>query len=137
MNATILALGGYIAWVMFLLLSLATYRGIYNQSQKRSSLIFKADGSDVSDFGQRLTRAHLNSVECFVFIGGVMLLALATDSSAITNGLAFIVLGARVLQSIVHAMSVSNAAIYARFVFFLIQFGICGYWLFMIIQKFA
>jgi uncharacterized MAPEG superfamily protein len=137
MNATILALAGYIAWIMVLLLSLAAYRGIYNQSQKRSSLVFKADGSDVSDLGQRLTRAHLNSVECFGFIGGVMLLAIATNSSAITNGLALIVLGARVLQSIVHVMSISNPAIYARFVFFLLQFGICGYWLFMLIQKFV
>jgi uncharacterized MAPEG superfamily protein len=137
MNATILALAGYIAWLMILLLSLAVYRGIYNQSQRRKSLVFKADGSDVSDFGQRLTRAHLNSVESFPFVAGVMLLALATNSSAITNGLAFIVLGARVAQSIVHAISISNPAIYARFVFFLIQFGICAYWLFMIVQKFA
>ena len=91
----------------------------------------------MSDLGQRLTRAHLNSVECFGFIGGVMLLAIATNSSAITNGLALIVLGARVLQSIVHVMSISNPAIYARFVFFLLQFGICGYWLFMLIQKFV
>jgi uncharacterized MAPEG superfamily protein len=136
MNATIVALIGYIAWIMVLLLSLAAYRGIFNQQQKRSSLIFKADGSDVGDLGGRLTRAHLNGVECFPFIGGLMLLALATDSSAITNGLAFVLLGARVLQSLVHVISISNTFIYLRFVFFLVQFGICAYWAIKLLNKF-
>lgn len=136
MNATIIAASAYIAWVMLLLLSLAVYRGAFNQMQKRSSLKFQADGSDVGDLGQRITRAHMNSVECFPFIVGVMLLAIVTGSSAITNGLALIVIVARVLQSIVHIISVSNAAIYLRFVFFLVQFGICGYWLFLIFVKF-
>jgi uncharacterized MAPEG superfamily protein len=136
MSATILGLAGYIAWLMVLLLSLALYRGVFNQSQKRTSLVFKADGSDVDELGQRLTRAHLNTVESFPFVCGVLLLALATDSTAITNGLVYIVLGARIIQSLIHIASISNAAIYARFVFFLIQFGICGYWLFMIVTKF-
>ncbi|MBT1451170.1 MAPEG family protein [Glaciecola sp. XM2] len=136
MSATILGLAGYIAWLMVLLLSLALYRGVFNQSQKRTSLVFKADGSDVDELGQRLTRAHLNTVESFPFVCGVLLLALATDSTAITNGLVYIVLGARIIQSLIHIASISNAAIYARFVFFLIQFGISAYWLFMIVTKF-
>nr|WP_136251088.1 MAPEG family protein [Ningiella ruwaisensis] len=136
MNATILALSGYILWIMVLLLALAAYRAAYNQANKRKSLKFNADGSDVGDAGQRLTRAHLNAIECFPFIGGVLLLAIASDSSVITNGLAFIVLGARIVQSLVHVASVSNVAIILRFVFFLVQFGICAYWLVRIIEKF-
>ncbi|WP_371193926.1 MAPEG family protein [Glaciecola sp. SC05] len=136
MNATILALTGYIFWVMLLLLALATYRSVFSQMQKRKSLVFKADGSDVGDIGQRLTRAHLNCVECFPFIGGILLLALATDSSTITNGLAFVLLGARVLQSLVHIVSISNIAISVRFVFFLVQFAICGYWIVKLLEKF-
>jgi uncharacterized MAPEG superfamily protein len=83
-----------------------------------------------------MTRAHLNSIECFPFIGGLLLLAIATDSTAITNGLALILLAARVLQSLIHIASVSNAAIFLRFVFFLVQFGICGYWCIMFLVKF-
>jgi hypothetical protein len=63
-------------------------------------------------------------------------LALATGSAAITDGLALLVLAARVVQSLIHVASISNAAITARFVVFLIQFGISGYWLFKIVQKF-
>lgn len=136
MNATILALTGYVAWVMLLLLALAAYRSVFSQVQKRKSLVFKADGSDVGDVGQRLTRAHLNSVECFPFIGGVLLIALATDSTSITNGLAYVLLGARLLQSLVHIASLSNIAISIRFVFFLVQFGICGYWIVKLLEKF-
>lgn len=136
MNATILVLIGYISWIMLLILALAAYRTAFSKSQKRSSLVFKADGTDVGDLGQRLTRAHLNCVECFPFIGGVLLIALATDSTAITNGLAYVLLLARLLQSLVHIVSISNTAISTRFVFFLVQFVIVAYWIIMLLQKF-
>lgn len=136
MNATILTLTGYIAWLMLLILALAAYRSAFAQTQKKKSLIFKADGSDVGDLGQRLTRAHLNCVESFPFVGGLMLIALATDSTSITNGLAYVLLGARVLQSVVHIISISNIAISVRFVFFLVQFVICGYWVLKLCEKF-
>ncbi|MFC3122270.1 MAPEG family protein [Agaribacter flavus] len=136
MNATILALGGYIFWLMVLLLSLAVIRTIESKKRSDKSLKFDPNGADLGNLGQRLTRAHLNTVESFPFVCGVMLLALATDSSAISNGLAFVVLGARIIQSSVHILSVSNNAITLRFVFFLIQFGIAGYWLCLIIYKF-
>jgi len=50
----------------------------------------------------------------FSFIGGVLLLAIATDSTIITNGLAYILFGARLGQSIVHLVSTSDIAIQAR-----------------------
>jgi uncharacterized MAPEG superfamily protein len=90
----------------------------------------------VPDFGNRLTRAQANCVECFSFIGGVLLLAIATDSTSITNGLAHILLGARLGQSIVHLVSTSDVAIQARFVLFLIQFGIVIYWVLELFAKF-
>ncbi|MGQ8366158.1 MAPEG family protein [Glaciecola sp. 1036] len=136
MNASILVLSGYILWLMLLLLLLAGFRTYWNQANKRKSLKFKADGSDLNDIGQRITRAHLNMVESFPFIGGTLLLALATDSTAITNGLAYVLLIARIIQSVIHISSVANFAITLRFVFFLVQFGICGYWLVKIIEKF-
>ena len=136
MNETILALAGYIAWTMILLLALAGYRTVFSKTSKRGSLKFDANGADVGDFGQRLTRAQANCYESFSFIGGTMLLALVTDSTAITNGLAFVLLLARIAQSSVHMVSVSNNAISIRFVLFLIQFGIVAYWLALLIYKF-
>ena len=103
MSATILALAGYILWTMMLLLLLAGYRTAISKQQ--GTLKFAADGSDVPDVGHRITRAQANCAESFVFIGGTMLLALTTQSAVITDGLAFIVLGARILQSITHLLS--------------------------------
>ena len=136
MSQTIIALAGYIIWTMLLLLALASYRTVLVSSKQRKSLKFASDGSDVSEFGHRLTRAQANCVESFAFIGGTMLLALATNSAVITDGLALVLLAARLAQSLVHIASTANMAIQIRFVLFLIQFGICGYWLFMLLVKF-
>lgn len=136
MNYTILGLAGYIIWTMILLLGIAGYRTAYSKTNNKKSLKFDANGTDVGDFGQRLTRAHANCYECFSFIGGAMLLALATGSATITNGLALVLLLARIVQSSVHLVSGANGAISLRFVLFLIQFGIVAYWLALMLHKF-
>lgn len=136
MNTTILAISGYIAWTMLLLIALAAYRSYSNQKNKRSSLKFDPSGQDMADLGQRITRAHANCYESAVFVVGPMMLALASGSAVITNGLALYILLARVGQSIVHVISTSNGAILLRFVFFLMQLIISAYWLFKIMQKF-
>jgi hypothetical protein len=136
MNETIIAVIAYIGWILVLLLMLAAYRTSLTFGGKKKGLKFAADGSDLPDFGGRLTRVHANAVECFSFICGTMILAIATDSTAITNGLALVVIAARLLQSAVHLASTSNAAIQVRFVFFLIQFGIVIYWVIKLVEKF-
>lgn len=136
MNNTIITLIAYIGWIILLLFVLAAYRTTYAKNSSKS-LKFKADGSDTAPLGERITRAQANCVESFSFIGGILLLAVATDSTAITNSLAIYVLLARLIQSIVHIISTSNLFIQIRFVFFLVQVGICIYWLYMLLAKFT
>ena len=136
MNATIIALLGYIAWIVILLVALAIYRSTLVMKRKKAANSFKADGSDSPPFGHRLTRAQANCVESFAFSGGLMLLALATDSTVITNGLAYILLLARLGQSISHLISTSIFAVQVRFAFFLVQVGICLYWIVQLATKF-
>ena len=128
MNATIMALLGYISWTLMLLVALVLYRTSLVLSRKRAPNGFKADGSDASPFGQRLTRAQANCVESFVFIGGLLMLALLAEQTAVTDGLAYTLLVARLGQSLSHLRSVSNRAVKIRFVFFLVQVLICIYW---------
>ncbi len=64
MNASIIVLLGYISWTLLLLLTLALYRSYLSQSGKFKGLKFQSDGSDVPGFGNRLTRAQANCVEC-------------------------------------------------------------------------
>ena len=136
MNATIIALLGYIAWTLMLLVALAIYRTGLVMNKKKAPNAFKADGSDSPPLGQRLTRAQANCVESFAFIGGLLLLALATDSAVITNGLAYVLLGARLGQSISHLLSTSVLAVQVRFAFFLVQIAICLYWIVLFFMKF-
>lgn len=124
----------YILLILVLLLGLALFRSVLGLSGKVKNLRFAPDGSDVSEFGYRLTRAHMNAVECFPFIGGLLLYAIVTEQTALTNGLAMTLLLARIAQTVILLVSVSRIAIQARFAAFLVQFAICLYWLWLFIQ---
>jgi len=137
MNDTILALLGYIAWTLILLVGLATYRTVLVAKKEQLVNGFKPDGSDSPAFGERITRAQSNCVESFAFIGGLMLLALTTNSTAITDGLALLLLAARLGQSITHLIASSVLAVQIRFAFFLAQIGICFYWVALFVFKFV
>jgi len=137
MNDTIIGLLGYVTWILVLLLWLAVYRTLLVAKKQQAVNGFKADGSNSPAFGERLARAQGNCVESFAFIGGLMLLALATNSAAITNGLALLLLAARLGQSITHLLSTSVLAVQIRFAFFLAQIAICFYWAVLFAFKFT
>lgn len=128
MNATAIALLGYIAWTLLLLGGIAVLRVSVSVLQNKPANSFRPDGSDVSPFSGRLCRAHANVYESFPFIGGLLLLALATDTTGITDPLALVLLASRIAQSTVHLLSTSAAAVLIRFGFFLIQYVIAAYW---------
>lgn len=119
----------YIVIILLSLLALAGYRSYLSMTKQVDNLKFASDGSGVPEFGYRLTRVHANAVECFPFIGGLLIYAIATGNTAVTDGLAYILLFARIAQSIILLISISNLAIQLRFVAFLVQYGICIYWL--------
>jgi uncharacterized MAPEG superfamily protein len=77
---------------------------------------------------QRLARAHANCVEGLPVFGGLMIVAIATNRTGVTDQLAYAFLGARVLQSTVHLASLSVAAVFVRFSAFAVQMGIGVYW---------
>lgn len=130
MHATGIALVGFIAVTAVLLLLLAFLRVHLTLSGARAPNSFGPDGSDVSAYSARLCRAHANCYESFPILGGLLLLALATDMTSITDGLAYYVLGARILQVFVHVASTSNKAVQLRFALFLVQIVIAAWWMF-------
>ncbi|MBL4617195.1 MAG: MAPEG family protein [Robiginitomaculum sp.] len=129
MTDTALAFLGYIGWTSLLLLSLATYRSSLTLTGKKPANSFAPSGEGISAFGLRLTRAHANCYEFFPILGGLLLFSLATGQTAITDDLAVLALGARVLQSVIHLLSTSVIAVLIRFTALLVQFAICIYWL--------
>jgi len=134
MNASVIALVVYVSWMIVLLGILASLRAGLSLSGKRAPNSFSPDGSDVSSFSARLCRAHANCYENFPIIGGLLLLAIATSSTGITDGLAYYLIGARILQSIIHLISTSNLAVQARFACFAVQLGIAVFWILQFVK---
>ena len=137
MNPTILALLGYFSLILFLLILLLSYRTTLVLQKQRAANAFAPDGSDVSGFAQRLTRALANSVESFPLVGGLLLFALAMSLSSITDALAYPLLVARLAQSLVHLISTSVLAVQIRFSLFAVQLVICGVWIVEFFVKFS
>jgi uncharacterized MAPEG superfamily protein len=77
---------------------------------------------------QRLARAHANCVESFPIIGGLLIVAVTMNRTAVTDSLALWVLAARLVQSCIHLISTSILAANARFFAFAIQMAIAVYW---------
>ncbi len=129
MTPTAGALLGFASWAIFLVVMIIAYRSGLALVAKRAANSFRPEGSDLPPFGQRLTRAHANCVENLPAAGAIMLYAVATNQTDLTDGLAAIFLGARFLQSLVHLASTSGPAVIARFALYLVQIGILGVWL--------
>lgn len=129
MSPTIIALLGFISLTLALLGTLGMIRTSLALRGVKAPNSFDPSGKDVSEFSVRLCRTHANCYESFPYFGGLLLLAIATDTTAITDGLAYYFIGARVLQAVIHLASTSNLAVQVRFAFFLVQIVIAVMWI--------
>ena len=129
MSNTACAILGLAGWYIATLVTLAGYRVVASVAKKKPANTFSPDGSDVPGFGQRLTRVHANCYENIPVFLAVMLFAMATGQTGITDPSAHLLLYARVGQSLVHAASTSVPAVLLRFVLFLLQVLIVVCWL--------
>ena len=91
---------------------------------------FRPDNSNLPPYMQRLARAHANCVEGFPIIGGLLVVALLTHQTGVTDALAPYLLAARLIQSSIHAASTNVLASWLRFIAFAVQMAIAVYWLF-------
>jgi uncharacterized MAPEG superfamily protein len=128
MTATALVLTLFISWTLFLLLLMEALRSHLVVTGRVPANGFQPDNANLSPFMQRLARAHANCVESFPVFGGLLIVALLTDRSAITDPLAPWLMLARVIQSGIHMASLSETAVTARFSAFAVQIGIAVYW---------
>lgn len=129
MTPTATALLAYVSWSILLLVTLGAVRTSLVVGGKRAANSFAPSGDDMDAFGKRLTRAHANCYENLPMAGAVLLYAIATNQTGLTDGLAYIFLGARISQSIAHLISTERLWVTIRFVFFIVQVGILVFWL--------
>lgn len=127
MSATGCALLGFVVWSVLLTFVLVGVRaGAIRGGHPLNT--FKPEGTDLPDFGRRVTRAHGNSVENLAIMASLLLYAIATDQETITNGLASIAFGARVVQTVAHIASGSVPAVLVRATGFSVQMVIALIW---------
>ena len=127
-SATTIALTAFIAWALALLVWMEVLRARLVASGQVPANGFSTDNAGLSPFMQRLARAHANCVESLPIFGGLMLVALATGRAGLTDPLAYVLLAARVLQSSIHLLSTSAAAVTLRFAAFALQMAIGVVW---------
>jgi uncharacterized MAPEG superfamily protein len=128
MTPTLLALTGFVAWALLLLVLMEVIRSKLVVTKAVPANGFRPDNSNLSPFMQRLARAHANCLEGLPIFGGLMLIAVIAGKSSVTDPLAFTFLAARILQTLIHLVSVSASAVTLRFCAFAVQMGIGVYW---------
>ena len=136
MSTSALVLALFISWTLLLLVLMESVRTWLVLTGNALSNSFTPDNANQSLFMQRLARAHANCVENLPVIGGLLLLAIASDLTAITDTLAPWMLLARVIQSSIHLASLSVLAVNARFTAFAMQIGIAVYWVWALIAAY-
>lgn len=128
MTATLIALTGFVVWSLSLLILMEVMRTQLVLTKTLPANVFNPENSNLSPFMQRLARAHANCIEGFPIFGGLMLIALVADKTAVTDSLAYLFLFARIVQSIIHLSSLSVLAVKLRFSVFAVQMVIAAYW---------
>jgi len=128
MSKSALVLTLFISWALLLLVLMEVLRSYLVVSGHVRSNEFNPENSNLSPFMQRLARAHANCVEGLPIFGGLLLVALVTGRTEVTDTLAPWLLVARVVQSSIHLASLSVVAVNARFTAFAAQIAIAVYW---------
>ncbi|WP_370108093.1 MAPEG family protein [Bradyrhizobium yuanmingense] len=128
MSNTAFALTGFVSWALFLLVLMEGIRTYLVVTRRVPANGFTPDNSGLSPFMQRLARAHANCVEGLPIFGGLLAIAIMTSRTGITDALAFWLLGARIVQSIIHLGSTSPMAVSLRFAAFAVQLAIAVCW---------
>ena len=128
MSTSALVLTLFIAWTLILLVVMEVVRSYLVLSGRTKSNEFRPDNANLSPFLQRLARAHANCIEGLPVFGGLLLIAIATGRTGLTDSLAPWLLLARISQSITHLVSLSVFAVNIRFFFFFVQLAIAVYW---------
>ena len=128
MTISALVLTLFLAWTLLLLVVMEVLRSHLVITGRIRSNGITPDNAGLSPFMRRLARAHANCVESLPVFGGLLLVALVTNRTEVTDALAPWLLGARIVQSGIHLASTSATAVNARFAAFAVQMAIGIYW---------
>ncbi len=123
MFSSIFALLFFTGWTILLVLAVGTYRTLQVLAGQKKANEFPSGTPHGSDLYWRVNRAHMNSVEALPVFA---ILVLATFylgfQSSVFETLAWVVVGARILQTSAHLSGGGEWHVNIRFTGFLIQY---------------
>lgn len=129
MTGTQIAFFGLIGWTLLLLAMLAWVRVKLTVTGAKRANSFKASGEDLEGFGQRVTRAHANCTEHLPFALALLLYAMHSGNTGVTDATGPIFLLFRLAQSSLHLYSTRNRVVAWRFYMFVAQVILMAVWL--------
>jgi hypothetical protein len=130
LTATAMALLGLVAWPLLLMFLMVNQRGLLVLSGKMAVNAFNPDGSNTpGELAKRLVRVHANCLENLPLQAALLLYAIASAQTAVTEPLALALLGARLAQGVVHLISTRPLFVWLRFAAFFVQLAILAWWL--------
>jgi hypothetical protein len=125
-----MALLGLVAWPLLLMFLMVNQRGLLVLSGKMAVNVFNPDGSNTpGELAKRLVRVHANCLENLPLQAALLLYAIASAQTAVTEPLALSLLGARLAQGVVHLISTRPLFVWLRFAAFFVQLAILAWWL--------
>ena len=132
---SITALVAYALWAIALVIALAVVRCTAVLGGRAKANSFTAGTPHGGDAYWRLNRAHLNTLENLPVFATIVLSSWVVGMETATfNRLAVIVVVARIVQSLIHLISGSVAAVSARFAAFAVQL-VCEVWMAVLVLK--
>lgn len=134
LTATVGALLGFTAVTIALVTTVVLYRTALVFTGQRKADSFPRRGYEAPDFIQRLQDAHANCVENLPLVAAIILAAVATGQTAVTDPLACYLLYARIGQSVVHAIAVNHWMVMLRATLYTVQIGILVWWILKLTQ---
>jgi hypothetical protein len=117
--ASLAPLIAYALWAVLLVIVLGVARGGAMRGGKRAVNTFKPIGD--TETLDAFSRAHMNTLENLPIFAAVYLSALLIDPNAPFVTLGWVILGARIVQSLVHISSRSPNAVRFRALMLLVQ----------------
>lgn len=134
LNATIGALLGFAVVTIALAVMVVSYRVGLVLAGKKKADDFPRGEHEMPPLVKRLNNAHANCVENLPLVAAVILAAVATGQTAVTDPLACYLLYARIGQSTVHAIAVNHFMVLIRATLYTVQIGILGWWILKLAQ---
>ncbi len=131
MSIPVWVLLAFAVWSMLVLvLTVGTYRWGLILAGRVEVKEFRADQIEGSDRYRRAMRAHLNCLENLPIYGAIVLVIVVSGArSSALDILALTLLGARVVQTLIHvSREQTNLLASLRFGFFFVQL-ICMFWM--------